>query len=55
MRLQPGQAAPAFTVPDAVKRKRFLAADLVFILGILFNPFRTLRKTAMAALVRPGD
>jgi hypothetical protein len=28
-------ATPALTRPDAVKLKRFLAPDLVFILGIL--------------------
>jgi hypothetical protein len=28
-------ATPAFTLPVAVKLKRFLAPDLVFILGIL--------------------
>ena len=27
-------AGPAFTRPEAVKLKRFFAADLVFILGI---------------------
>src|SRR5580692_9951003 len=30
---------PCFTLPDAVKRKRFLAPLLVFILGIFF-PFQ---------------
>src|SRR5437868_11659589 len=30
---------PCFTLPDAVKRKRFLAPLLVFILGI-FVPFQ---------------
>ena len=47
-------AAPAITSPEAVKRKRFFAADFVFILGILLCPFRTIRDTAVAALVQPG-
>lgn len=39
-------AWPAFTLPEAVNLKRFLALDLVFILGICvsFQKYRTPKK-----------
>ena len=50
-------AAPAFTLPDAVILKRFLAPDFVFNFGIshfLKGPFRARNKAAKACLW-PGD
>src|SRR5215203_3049473 len=44
---------PCFTLPDAVKRKRFLAPLLVFILGI-FVPFQRVTIGSRGnALARP--
>src|SRR5437879_13395402 len=47
-------ATPCFTLPDAVKRKRFLAPLLVFILGI-FVPFQrvTIGDRGNALWARP--
>jgi hypothetical protein len=35
-------ACPALILPEAVVLNRFLAEDLVFILGILLSPFKAL-------------
>src|SRR5690242_2665290 len=49
-------ATPCFTLPEAVKRKRFLAPLLVFILGIFF-PFQrvTIGDRGNALWARPPE
>ncbi len=48
-------AAPARTLPEAVILNRFLADDLVFILGILLYPNSVKHRRHGMPLHRPGD